>query len=81
MLQFNQVIHEDFAPGNLRLKLLAEPDPERVAYLEEFTRTVFRYTLSFLDAHLKESKLLKKKMWSLVSTIQSMSRKKTALHS
>ncbi len=53
MLQFNGVTHDDFAPGNLRLRLLTEPSPERVAYLEDFTRTLQRYTLAFLDAHLK----------------------------
>ena len=53
MLQFNRVRHEDFAPGNLRLKLSAEADSERVLYLEEFSRTLSRYTLSFLDVHLK----------------------------
>jgi dienelactone hydrolase len=53
MLQFNGVTHDNFAPGNLRLRLLTEPSPERVAYLEDFTRTLQRYTLAFLDAHLK----------------------------
>lgn len=53
MLQFNGVTHDDFAPGNLRLRLSAEASPERVAYLEDFTRTLQRYTLAFLDAHLK----------------------------
>lgn len=53
MLQFSGVNHDAFAPGYLRLELLAENDPERVRYLEEFTRVLFRYTLAFLDAHFK----------------------------
>jgi dienelactone hydrolase len=53
MLQFNGVAHDCFAPGNLRLRLLTEPSPERVAYLEDLSRTLERYTLAFLDAHLK----------------------------
>jgi dienelactone hydrolase len=53
MLQFSGVIHDDFAPGNLRLRLLSEPSPERMAYLEDFARTLQRYTLAFLDTHLK----------------------------
>lgn len=53
MLQFHGVVHDDFAPGNLRLRLSSETDGERVTYLEEFTRTLHRYTLAFLDAHLK----------------------------
>ena len=53
MLQFHGVDHDAFVPGNLRLRLLAEEDSERVAYLEEFARVLCRYTLAFLDAHLK----------------------------
>lgn len=53
MLQFGGVNHDAFAPGYLRLKLLAERDRGRVEYLEEFTRVLSHYTLAFLDAHLK----------------------------
>jgi len=53
MVQYNGVVHDDFAPGNLRLRLTTEAGAERVAYLEEFSRSLSRYTLAFLDSHLK----------------------------
>ena len=54
MLQFHGVVHDDFAAGNLRLRLSSEEVGERVTYLEEFTRALHRYTLAFLDTHLKD---------------------------
>jgi dienelactone hydrolase len=53
MLQFHQVGHDDFAPGNLRLRLSTEGDPARKEYLEGFSRTLLGYTLEFLDASTK----------------------------
>lgn len=53
MLQFHGVGHDDFAPGNLRMRLTTEPQEDRRSRLEEFSRTQLRYTLAFLDARLK----------------------------
>jgi Dienelactone hydrolase family len=50
---FAGVAHDDFAPGNLRLYLLAAGDPADRRRMEGFTRFVAQETLRFLDAWLK----------------------------
>lgn len=53
MVQFRGVDHDEFSCGNLRLRNLRETDPGRVAYLEEFSRQLYRCALEFFDAYLK----------------------------
>jgi dienelactone hydrolase len=53
MVQFRGVDHDEFSCGNLRLRNLRETDPERVAFLEEFSREIYRCALQFFDAYLK----------------------------
>jgi dienelactone hydrolase len=53
MVQFRGVDHDEFACGYLRLRNLRETDPARIAYLEEFSRQIYRCALEFFDAYLK----------------------------
>lgn len=53
MVQFRGVDHDEFSCGYLRLRNLRETDPERVAYLEDFSRQVYRCALEFFNAYLK----------------------------
>ena len=53
MVQFRGVDHDEFSCGYLRLRNIRETDPARVAYLEEFSRQVYRCALQFFDAYLK----------------------------
>jgi dienelactone hydrolase len=53
MVQFRGVDHDEFSCGYLRLRNLRETDPARVAYLEEFSRRIYRSALQFFDAYLK----------------------------
>jgi dienelactone hydrolase len=53
MVQFRGVDHDEFACGYLRLRNLRETDPARIAYLEEFSRQIYRCALDFFDAYLK----------------------------
>ena len=53
MVQFRGVDHDEFSCGYLRLRNLRETDPARIAYLEEFSRQVYRCALQFFDAYLK----------------------------
>jgi dienelactone hydrolase len=53
MAQFRGVDHDEFSCGYLRLRNLRETDPERIAYLEEFSREIYRCALRFFDAYLK----------------------------
>jgi dienelactone hydrolase len=53
MVQFRGVDHDEFSCGYLRLRNLRETEPARVAYLEEFSRQVYRCALLFFDAYLK----------------------------
>ena len=53
MVQFRGVDHDEFSSGYLRLRNLREIDPARIAYLEEFSRQVYRCALEFFDAYLK----------------------------
>jgi dienelactone hydrolase len=60
MVQFRGVDHDEFSCGYLRLRNLRETDGARIAYLEEFSRQIYRLALQFFDAYLKrdESALL-----------------------
>lgn len=53
MVQFRGVDHDEFSCGYLRLRNLRETDLARIAYLEEFSRQVYRCALQFFDAYLK----------------------------
>ncbi len=53
MAQFRGVDHDEFSCGYLRLRNLREIDPARIAYLEEFSRQLYRCALQFFDAYLK----------------------------
>ena len=53
MIQFRGVDHDEFACGYLRLRNLKETDPQRIAFLEEFSREIYRLALQFFDAYLK----------------------------
>ena len=54
MVQFRGVDHDEFSCGYLRLRNLRESDSARVAFLEEFSRLVYRCALQFFDAYLKD---------------------------
>jgi dienelactone hydrolase len=54
MVQFRGVDHDEFSCGYLRLRNLRETDAARIAYLEEFSRQVYRRALQFFDAYLKD---------------------------
>lgn len=54
MVQFRGVDHDEFSCGYLRLRNLRETDAARIAYLEEFSRQVYRCALQFFDAYLKD---------------------------
>ncbi|UCC43703.1 MAG: MBL fold metallo-hydrolase [Candidatus Zixiibacteriota bacterium] len=54
MIQFAGVDHDAFSCSYLRLRNLSEVDPGRIAYLEEFSREIYRNALSFFDAYLKD---------------------------
>ena len=54
MVQFRGVDHDEFACGYLRLRNLNEADPDRLAYLERFSREVYSCALTFFDAYLKK---------------------------
>jgi len=53
MVQFQGVDHDEFACGYLRLRNLKETDPQRIAFLEEFSREIYRLAHQFFDAYLK----------------------------
>jgi len=55
MIQFAGVDHDEYAVDGLRLRNSSETDPARIAYLEDFARTIMRYTAEFFDAFLKGS--------------------------
>jgi tetratricopeptide (TPR) repeat protein len=53
MVQFRGVDHDEFCCGYLRLRNLKETDPARIAFLEDFSRQIYRFALQFFDAYLK----------------------------
>jgi len=53
MIQFSGVQHDDFSPGYVRLRNLAETDEAKIAYLEAFERAICDYTRQFFAAFLK----------------------------
>jgi tetratricopeptide (TPR) repeat protein len=54
MLQFNDVVHDDFSIDYMQLRNLSESDEKRVNYLQSFARVICEYTLQFFNAYLKD---------------------------
>jgi dienelactone hydrolase len=52
-VEFNDVVHDDFACETVRLRGLVDTDSARTTYRLSFLRVLHRYVLGFFDAYLK----------------------------